>query len=163
MASGIKGEGRVRHVRHASPGAMFAGPMHAYLHFICSLACCVSRTIQFFREGLGLPVTVASDAFAEVAAGTTTIALKASDRLVYRLSPSLSNPSPETPVRSTCIPLQLTTKESSHCIGACHSAATCTTGYSPFLNFEIDDMDMTIVSLCLPCCQIMGWGKLVKF
>uniref|UniRef100_A0A7S0Z6T4 VOC domain-containing protein n=1 Tax=Hemiselmis tepida TaxID=464990 RepID=A0A7S0Z6T4_9CRYP len=67
------------------------------------------RGVQFFRDGLGLPVTVAPEdphtpPFAEVNAGPVTISLKGSENL-----------------------------------------ATCSTGYSPMLQFEVDDMDATIV------------------
>lgn len=43
------------------------------------------RSVQFFRDGLGLTVNVASETFAEVNAGPITIALKASDRCTSSL------------------------------------------------------------------------------
>ena len=64
----------------------------------------VPRSVQFFRDGLGLPVTVASETFAEINAGGVVIGLKSSE-----------------------------------------SAAACTTGYSPLLQFDVDDMDTTVV------------------
>jgi hypothetical protein len=53
-------------------------------------------SVQFFREGLGLTVNVASETFAEVNAGPVTIALKASDRCAKM--PSIASQDPAHPV-----------------------------------------------------------------
>lgn len=60
----------------------------------------VPKAVKFYQEGLGLPVKVLTERWAELDAGTTTLALKAVEGFV-----SLAVPLPVCPEEQLMIPI----------------------------------------------------------
>ena len=90
----------------------------------------VPKATKFYKEGLGLRVKVLTERWAELDAGSITLALKAvegcgiranSQRMLIRLG----------------IPAS----------GDLHREAYCTTGYTPFLSFNVIDLQQTVSNM----------------
>jgi catechol 2,3-dioxygenase-like lactoylglutathione lyase family enzyme len=79
----------------------------------------VAAAVNFYRNGLGMAVIRQTDNWAEltcpVGASTTSTSQNAIDPINFHLS-----------------------------IQSCESEAPLAVGYSPFLNFDVDDMDSTV-------------------
>ena len=77
----------------------------------------VPKAVQFYHEGLGLPVIHMTDRWCELDTGngSAPLALKAVD-----------------------------------------GEAACTTGYSPFISFDVDDMDSTVARLIQMGAELDG-------
>ncbi|KAI7844177.1 hypothetical protein COHA_002312 [Chlorella ohadii] len=74
------------------------------LRYVLLLQRDLPKALRFYEQGLGLPVKVVTERWAELTAGRSTLALKAADGEAY-----------------------------------------CTTGYSPVLTFDVEDLQSTLV------------------
>ncbi|KAL4450053.1 hypothetical protein ABPG77_010722 [Micractinium sp. CCAP 211/92] len=74
------------------------------LRYILLLQRDLQKAVRFYGDGVGLPVRVITERWAELQAGKSTLALKASDGEAY-----------------------------------------CTTGYSPVLAFDVEDLQATLM------------------
>ncbi|KAL4452368.1 hypothetical protein ABPG75_008030 [Micractinium tetrahymenae] len=74
------------------------------LRYVLLLQRDLQKAVRFYGDGLGLPVRVVTERWAELQAGKSTLALKAADGEAY-----------------------------------------CTTGYSPVLAFDVDDLQATLM------------------
>ncbi|EFN54963.1 hypothetical protein CHLNCDRAFT_134732 [Chlorella variabilis] len=75
------------------------------LRYVLLLQRDLQKAVRFYGDGLGLPVRVVTERWAELVAGPSTLALKATDGEAY-----------------------------------------CSTGYSPVLAFNVDDLQSTLVA-----------------
>jgi catechol 2,3-dioxygenase-like lactoylglutathione lyase family enzyme len=83
----------------------------------------VAAAVNFYQNGLGMNIVRHTDEWAELQCP------------VGQPSSSLGN---------TTSSAQPQTKNFNLTIQACESEALLGVGYSPFLNFDVDDMDMTV-------------------
>ncbi|KAI3438224.1 hypothetical protein D9Q98_000661 [Chlorella vulgaris] len=74
------------------------------LRYVLLLQRDLHKAVRFYGDGLGLPVKVVTERWAELAAGSSTLALKATDGEAY-----------------------------------------CSTGYSPVLAFNVEDLQATLM------------------
>mmetsp|Transcript_31369 Transcript_31369/g.59662 ORF Transcript_31369/g.59662 Transcript_31369/m.59662 type:complete len:151 (-) Transcript_31369:338-790(-) len=96
----------------------------------------VATAVNFYQNGLGLYVVRHTDNWAEL---TCPVIGSSSSS-----SSSLSNPNASSSGHNEPINFHLS-------IQACESESQLSVGYSPFLNFDVEDMDMTVAR-----CAQMG-------
>jgi catechol 2,3-dioxygenase-like lactoylglutathione lyase family enzyme len=88
----------------------------------------VAAAVNFYQNGLGMNIVRHTDEWAEL---QCPVGQSSSSSLSPSL-PDIASASPQTSDN-----FNLT-------IQACESEALLGVGYSPFLNFDVDDMDMTV-------------------
>ncbi len=95
----------------------------------------VPKATRFYQEGLGLRVKVLTERWAELEAGSTTLALKAVEGCVQFSRPLYAMEqfcySPDGMSGPTDL----------------HREAYCTTGYTPFLSFSVVDLQQTVSNM----------------
>jgi catechol 2,3-dioxygenase-like lactoylglutathione lyase family enzyme len=95
----------------------------------------VPKATRFYQEGLGLRVKVLTERWAELEAGSTTLALTAVEGCVQFSRPLYAMEqfcySPDGMSGPTDL----------------HREAYCTTGYTPFLSFSVVDLQQTVSNM----------------
>lgn len=117
----------------------------ACLRYILLLHRDVPRAAKFYNEGLGLPIKVLTERWAELQSGTATIALQAVDGCV----------SCSILVCTDVVHRQGLTSHLPHPFSP--REAFVSTGYTPFLSFQVTDLQSTLTR-CLQLGAAMDGG-----